>query len=179
MMARRQSSRVTVSGGSAVCHRHHPRCYHMAYLPLGRCTRLAWTTLRRRSPGQYVPVPGRAWNDHWSSRATQIRNNKLSKWLSSQVFPRYAGLDTWDLGDTPSPRLDRNWRRRGVDVSTPRSQTPTLNPTAMTLQESASIYYGAMATTDDTQDATTVARASAAREDPRTPGNDRQVDPPP
>jgi hypothetical protein len=36
---------------------------------------------------------------------------------------------------------------------------------------------GAVATTDDTQDATTVGRGPAAREDPRTPRNDGQVDP--
>ena len=36
-----------------------------------------------------------------------------------------------------------------------------------------------VATTDDTQDAAVGARAPAAREDPRTPGNDGQADPPP
>jgi len=38
---------------------------------------------------------------------------------------------------------------------------------------------GAMETTDETQDAATGGRAPAAREDPRTPGNDGQVDPAP
>ena len=38
---------------------------------------------------------------------------------------------------------------------------------------------GAVATTDDTEDAATGARAPTAREDPRTPGNDGQADPPP
>ena len=37
----------------------------------------------------------------------------------------------------------------------------------------------AVATMDDTQDAATGARAPTVREDPRTPGNDGQVDPPP
>jgi len=36
---------------------------------------------------------------------------------------------------------------------------------------------GVVATTADTQDATTGGRAPAVREDPRTPGNDGQVDP--
>ena len=36
---------------------------------------------------------------------------------------------------------------------------------------------GAVATTDDTQDAATGGRALVAREDPRTPRNDGQVDP--
>ena len=38
---------------------------------------------------------------------------------------------------------------------------------------------GAVETTDETQDAVTGGRAPATREDPRTPGNDGQVDPPP
>jgi hypothetical protein len=38
---------------------------------------------------------------------------------------------------------------------------------------------GAVATMDDTQDATAGGQAPAAREDPRTPRNDGQVDPPP
>jgi len=38
---------------------------------------------------------------------------------------------------------------------------------------------GAVETTDETQDAAAGGRAPAAREDPRTPGNDGQVDPPP
>ena len=38
---------------------------------------------------------------------------------------------------------------------------------------------GAVETTDETQDAVAGGRAPAAREDPRMPGNDRQVDPPP
>jgi len=38
---------------------------------------------------------------------------------------------------------------------------------------------GAVETTDETQDAAAGRRAPAAREDPRTPGNDGQVDPPP
>jgi len=38
---------------------------------------------------------------------------------------------------------------------------------------------GAVETTDETQDAVAGGRAPAAREDPRTPGNDGQVDPPP
>ena len=37
---------------------------------------------------------------------------------------------------------------------------------------------GAVETTDETQDAATGGRAPIAREDPRTPGNDGQVDPP-
>ena len=36
---------------------------------------------------------------------------------------------------------------------------------------------GAVETTDETQDAAAGGRAPAAREDPRTPGNDTQVDP--
>jgi len=38
---------------------------------------------------------------------------------------------------------------------------------------------GAVETTDETQDAVASGRAPAAREDPRMPGNDGQVDPPP
>jgi len=38
---------------------------------------------------------------------------------------------------------------------------------------------GAVETTNETQDAVAGGRAPAAREDPRTPGNDGQVDPPP
>jgi len=38
---------------------------------------------------------------------------------------------------------------------------------------------GAVETTDKTQDAATGRRAPTAQEDPRTPGNDGQVDPPP
>ena len=38
---------------------------------------------------------------------------------------------------------------------------------------------GAVETTDETQDAAAGGRAPAAREDPRTRGNDGQVDPPP
>jgi len=38
---------------------------------------------------------------------------------------------------------------------------------------------GAVETTDKTQDAVAGGRAPAAREDPRTPGNDGQVNPPP
>jgi len=38
---------------------------------------------------------------------------------------------------------------------------------------------GAVETTDETQDAVAGGRAPAGREDPRTPGNDGQVDPPP
>ena len=38
---------------------------------------------------------------------------------------------------------------------------------------------GAVETTDETQDTAAGGRAPAAREDPRTPGNDGQVDPPP
>jgi len=38
---------------------------------------------------------------------------------------------------------------------------------------------GAVETTDETQDAVAGARAPAAREDPRMPGNDGQIDPPP
>jgi len=38
---------------------------------------------------------------------------------------------------------------------------------------------GAVETTDETQDAAAGGRAPAAREDPKTPGNDGQVDPPP
>ena len=38
---------------------------------------------------------------------------------------------------------------------------------------------GAVETTDDTQGAVAGGRAPAAREDPRPPGNDGQVDPPP
>jgi len=37
---------------------------------------------------------------------------------------------------------------------------------------------GAVETTDETQDAAAGGRAPAAREDPRTPGNNGQVDPP-
>jgi len=37
---------------------------------------------------------------------------------------------------------------------------------------------GEVATTDDTQDAVAGGRAPVAREDPRTPGNDGQIDPP-
>jgi len=38
---------------------------------------------------------------------------------------------------------------------------------------------GAVETTDETQDAVAGGRAPVAREDPRTPGNDGQIDPPP
>jgi hypothetical protein len=38
---------------------------------------------------------------------------------------------------------------------------------------------GAVATTEDTEDAAAGARAPTAGEDPRTPGNDREADPPP
>jgi len=38
---------------------------------------------------------------------------------------------------------------------------------------------GEVETTDETQDAVASGRAPVAREDPRTPGNDGQVDPPP
>jgi len=38
---------------------------------------------------------------------------------------------------------------------------------------------GPVETTDETQDAAASGRAPASREDPRTPGNDGQVDPPP
>ena len=38
---------------------------------------------------------------------------------------------------------------------------------------------GGVETTDETQDAVAGGRAPAAREDPRTPGNDGQVNPPP
>jgi len=38
---------------------------------------------------------------------------------------------------------------------------------------------GEVATTDDTQDTAAGGRAPVAREDPRTPGNDGQVNPPP
>jgi len=38
---------------------------------------------------------------------------------------------------------------------------------------------GAVETTDETQDTAAGGQAPAAREDPRTPGNDGQVDPPP
>jgi len=38
---------------------------------------------------------------------------------------------------------------------------------------------GALATTDEMDDATAAARALAAGADPRTPGNDGQADPPP
>jgi len=38
---------------------------------------------------------------------------------------------------------------------------------------------GVVETTDETRDADAGGRAPAAREDPRTPGNDGQVDPPP
>ena len=38
---------------------------------------------------------------------------------------------------------------------------------------------GEVETTDETQDVVAGGRAPVAREDPRTPGNDGQVDPPP
>ena len=119
-------------------HCHHLHCYHMVCSPQGRCSCSAWTTPQRHSPGQYVQTPGRARSNHWSSRVTWRCSSRISKWLSGQVFPRYAGLDAWDLGDTPSPRSDSSWRRRDADVSTPPSQTPTPNPTATTLQGNAS-----------------------------------------
>ena len=119
-------------------HRHHPHCYHMVCSPQGGSSHSVWTTQQCRSPGQYVQVPGRAWSDHWSSRVTWRCSSRISKWLSGQVFPRYTGLDAWDLGDTPSPRSDSSWRRRGADVSTPPSQSPTLNLIATTLQGNAS-----------------------------------------
>ena len=54
----------------------------------------------------------------------------------------------------------------------PDSESDSYDPTRECIN-----IDGAVATTDDTQDASTSARAPAAREDPRTPGNDRQVDP--
>ena len=144
--SRRPDDRAAVrqcQGAAYPAHpRHHLHCFHMVYSPQGGSSRSAWTTLRRRSPGQYVQVPGHAWSDHWSSRVTRRHGSKLSKWLSSQVFPRYAGLDAWDLGDTPSPRSDSSLRRRSADVSTPPSQTLILNPTAMILRGNASTSTG-------------------------------------
>ena len=33
------------------------------------------------------------WNDHWSSRTTLEHGNRLSKWLSRQIFPGHVGFD--------------------------------------------------------------------------------------
>ena len=65
---------------------------------------------------------------------TRRCGSKLSWRLSVQVFPRYAGLDAWDLGGTPSPCSGNSWWRSGADASTPPSQTLTPSPTATTLR---------------------------------------------
>ena len=62
-----------------------------------------------------------------------------------------------------------------MDASTPPSRTPT----ATTPTRECFNIDGAVETTDETQDAVAGGRVPAAREDPRTPGNDGQVDPPP
>jgi len=53
------------------------------------------------------------------------------------------------------------------------SQSDSCDPT-----RECFLINGAVETTDETQDAIAGGRAPAAREDPRTPGNDGQVDPP-
>jgi len=56
---------------------------------------------------------------------------------------------------------------------------PDFNSETDSYDPSRECYHvdGAVETTDETEDATAGGRAPAAREDPRTPGNDRQVDP--
>jgi hypothetical protein len=56
----------------------------------------------------------------------------------------------------------------------PDSESDSYDPTSECFN-----IDGEVATTDDTQDAAAGGRAPVAREDPRTPRNDRQVDPPP
>jgi len=64
--------------------------------------------------------------------------------------------------------LAEEWRRCLYTAEPdPDSESDSYDPT----RECFNID-GAMATTDDTQDATAGARATAAKEDPTTPGND-------
>jgi len=125
-----------------VPRRHHLPYCHTVCSPQGGCFLSAWTTPRHHSLGQYIQAPARAWSGHWPSCATQRRGSKLSRRQSVQVFPRYVGLDAWDLGSTPSPLSSNSWRRNGTDASTPLGQTPTLSLIAMTLRGSASTSMG-------------------------------------
>ena len=59
-------------------------------------------------------------------------------------------------------------------VPDPDSESDSYDPTRECFN-----VNGEVETTDETQDVITGSRASVAREDPRTPGNDGQVDPPP
>ena len=56
----------------------------------------------------------------------------------------------------------------------PDSESDSYDPT-----RECFIINGEVETTDETQDAVTCGRAPVATEDPRTPGNNGQVDPPP
>jgi len=71
--------------------------------------------------------------------------------------------------------LAEEWRRCFYTAEPdPDSESDSYDPT----RECFNID-GEVATPDDTEDAAVVAQAPAAGEDPRTPGNDGQADPPP
>ena len=93
-------------------------------------------------------------------------------------FSRVRSL--WRLG--PERYTITSLRRRMVEEGhgcfyaaepDPDSESDSYDPTRECFNIDREV-----ATTDDTQDAVAGGRAPVAREDPRTPGNDRQVDPP-
>ena len=87
--------------------------------------------------------------------------------------PRRLGPGRYTL-TTLRQQLAEEWR--GCFYTTepdPDSKSDNYNPTRECFH-----VNGAVATTDDMEDAAAGARAPAAEGDPRTPGNDGQVEPP-
>jgi len=94
-------------------------------------------------------------------------------------FPQIRGLRCLGPGryTITTPRQQLAEEGRGCFYTAkpdPDSESESYDPT----RECFNIN-GAMATMDDTQDAAAGARAPTTREEPRTPGNDGQVDTPP
>jgi len=147
--------------------------------PLGYCHtscsaqeehyRSAWTMPRRRSPGQYVQTPRHTWKDQWSSRTPLEHSDRH---LSCRISPRCEASAAWAPGDTRLPPSDSGCFYGAEPDS--GSESNSHDPTRECFH-----IDGAVETTDEMQDAVAGGRAPAAREDPRTPGNDGQVDPPP
>ena len=136
-----------------------PGYSHMGCSPQEEPCRSAWTMSQRHSPGRYAQTLRHTWRDQWSSHAALERSDRRPSYTITSLRQRLLE------------------ERRGCFYTAEPdsgSESDSHDPTRECFH-----VDGAVETTVETQDAVAGGRAPAAREDPRTPGNDGQVDPPP
>ena len=180
MTARRQDDRATASGGSVPRAPSPPSALlprklfaTRQMLPFGMDN--AMTSLARTiclGAGTSVERPLALPRD----TETQQQTQQVAK---RPDFPRIRGLQCLGPGQYTITTLRQQLAEegRGCFCSAepdPDSESNNYDPT----RECFNIDE-VVATTDNTQDAAAGGRAPAVREDPRTPGNNGQVDPPP